>query len=133
VKPAGDGRERKTGLMAWVAMLDDIVIIGLIFLALWAFGVRLSGWAIALIAVVLGAVVVMLNHYIVPSLRRRVVTGAEAMLGQAALVTDPLVPEGTVHYRGEIWHARSLEGDLPAGTAVEIVAVARLTLEVKRK
>ncbi len=133
MKRDGDGRERKMGLVAWVAMLDDVVVIGLVFLVLWIFGVRLSVWDIVLIAVALGAVVLLLHHYVVPALRRRTVTGREAMIGQAAVVTDPLDPEGTVLVNGERWRARSLAGDLPEGADVEIVAVARLVLEVKPK
>ena len=128
-----DREERKEGMAAWFAMLDDVVYIGVVFFLLWLFGVRLSAWDIVLLVVVLGAVVVALHHYVVPALRRRTVTGAEAMVGQAGVAASPLAPEGTVRFHGELWQARSVDGDLPAGTPVEIVAVERLTLEVKRQ
>ena len=133
MKGTGKGPERKTGLVAWVAMLDDVVVIGVVFLVLWAFGVRLSAWDIVLIAIALAAAVLLLHHYVVPALRRRTVTGAEAMVGETAVVTDPLDPEGTVTFGGELWRARCAGEDLPVGTTVEIVAVHRLTLEVKRR
>ncbi len=133
MKDNRDKEERRRDLVAWFAMLDDLAVIALVFLALWAFHVKLSVWSIVVIAVVLGAAVMLLHHFVVPALRRRAVTGAEAMVGRAAVVTDPLDPEGMVMFDGELWRARSVEDDLPAGTDVEIVAVDRLTLEVARK
>jgi membrane-bound ClpP family serine protease len=48
-------------------------------------------------------------------------------------VTEPLAPVGTVKVKDEYWKARSLEGNIAAGEEVEVVGIAGLSLEVKKK
>jgi membrane-bound serine protease (ClpP class) len=62
--------------------------------------------------------------------RRRVTTGAEGMVGQVGEAATPLAPRGQVRVRGEIWQAQSAD-PVAAGTAVEVVHVRGLTLEVR--
>jgi membrane-bound serine protease (ClpP class) len=66
----------------------------------------------------------------VGSQRRRVTTGAEAMVGQIGEAATPLAPRGQIRVRGEIWQAHSAD-PVPVGTAVEVVHVRGLTLEVR--
>lgn len=64
------------------------------------------------------------------SQRRRVTTGAEAMVGQIGEAATPLAPRGQIRVRGEIWQAHSAD-PVSVGTAVEVVHVRGLTLEVR--
>lgn len=66
----------------------------------------------------------------VGSQRRRVTTGAEAMVGQVGEAATPLSPKGQIRVRGEIWQAHSAE-PVPVGAPVEVVHVRGLTLEVR--
>ena|SRR6266571_3939525 len=61
------------------------------------------------------------------SRRRRVATGAEALVGRTAVVSSP----SQVRVAGELWEARS-EDVLVPGDEVEVRAVDGLTLEVSR-
>jgi membrane protein implicated in regulation of membrane protease activity len=61
------------------------------------------------------------------SRRRRSPVGAEALVGQRAVVTSPT----QVRVAGELWEARSVE-PLVAGEEVEVLGVRGLTLEVSR-
>ena len=61
------------------------------------------------------------------SRRRRAATGAEALVGQRAIVSSPT----QVRVAGEIWQARSL-GPLVEGEEVEVTGVDGLTLDVSR-
>jgi membrane protein implicated in regulation of membrane protease activity len=63
--------------------------------------------------------------------RYRVSSGPETMVGDTAVVEEPLRPDGTVRYRGAIWRARLGEGSARPGEVVRIAAVNGLTLEVK--
>jgi membrane protein implicated in regulation of membrane protease activity len=63
------------------------------------------------------------------SKRRKAVTGAEALVGQKAIVATPLRPTGQVHVAGELWAARSEAGADP-GDEVVVRAVDGLTLSV---
>ena len=62
------------------------------------------------------------------SRRRRSPVGAEALVGQRAVVSSPT----QVHVAGEIWEARS-DVALAVGDEVEVVRVDGLTLEVTRR
>jgi membrane-bound serine protease (ClpP class) len=62
--------------------------------------------------------------------RLRVKTGAEAMVGQVGEAATPLAPRGQIRVRGEIWQAQSAD-PVPVGTAVEVLHVRGLTLEVR--
>ncbi|HEX6664954.1 MAG TPA: NfeD family protein [Gaiellaceae bacterium] len=61
------------------------------------------------------------------SRRRRAATGAEALVGQRAIVSSPT----QVRVAGEIWQARSL-GPLVEGEELEVTGVDGLTLDVSR-
>ncbi|RKH39897.1 NfeD family protein [Corallococcus sp. AB049A] len=61
-------------------------------------------------------------------------TGAEAMLGQEAVVTEALAEGhgGIVRINGELWMARSLSGPLPEGERVTVEQIEGLKLWVRR-
>ena len=47
-------------------------------------------------------------------------TGREELVGQVGVVRTPLDPDGYVLVHGELWHATSESGPIPAGQAVEV-------------
>jgi membrane protein implicated in regulation of membrane protease activity len=61
-------------------------------------------------------------------------TGADAMLGQEAVVTETLVEGhgGTVRINGELWMARSLSGPVSEGERVTVEQIEGLKLWVRR-
>jgi membrane-bound serine protease (ClpP class) len=61
--------------------------------------------------------------------RRRAV-GAETLIGQTAVVTEPCRPVGQVRLRGEIWEARCQAG-AGAGAEVRVIGRDNLTLVVE--
>jgi membrane protein implicated in regulation of membrane protease activity len=62
--------------------------------------------------------------------RRRVVTGAEDLVGAIGEVTESLAPRGRVRLQGELWEARS-QDEIRRGAPVRVVAVDGLVLEVE--
>lgn len=128
---------QRTGLKPWVivmvAFLDDIFVIGLVFIALRIFNVKLSVLGVIVIGLVLGTFAFIVHRAVVPSLRLRRVTGAEGMVGQLAVVTECLCPNGTVQVYGEYWKADCGDDEIEEGAEVEIIDVAGLKLEVRRK
>ena len=60
--------------------------------------------------------------------RRKVVTGAEGMIGAIGEVIEMLGPVGIVKVQGEIWNAESMTGNIPAGERVRITAIRNLKL-----
>jgi membrane protein implicated in regulation of membrane protease activity len=123
----------KAWLLVLVSLIDDTIVLALVFLGLWYFHVKITWVLILIIALVMVAYVFIMHKAVVPALRRKKVTGIEGMVGMVGRVTEPLVPVGTVKVKDEYWKARSLEGNIAAGEEVEVVGIAGLSLEVKKK
>jgi membrane protein implicated in regulation of membrane protease activity len=123
----------KAWLLVLVSLIDDAIVLALVFLGLWYFHVKITWVLILIIALVMVAYVFIMHKAVVPALRRKKVTGIESMVGMVGRVTEPLAPVGTVKVKDEYWKARSLEGNIAAGEEVEVVGIAGLSLEVKKK
>ena len=129
----GESSTIKAWLIVMVALLDEVAVLAIVFLALWYFKVQISLPAIIAIGLVLGAFAFITHRAIVPSLRRKKVTGAEGMIGMVGEVVATLKPDGVVKISGEYWQAKSLDGNIETGEDVEIQGIDRLKLEVRRK
>jgi len=103
-----------------------MLLLGAILLAIFFLP---SPWGI--IAVFVGGTLDIVESLVLLrwSKRRKAVTGAEALVGQTAVVATPLRPTGQVHVAGELWAARSESGADP-GDEVVVRAVDGLTLFV---
>jgi membrane-bound serine protease (ClpP class) len=89
------------------------------------------GWEMAVgVAVGFGAVSLLLVQLVVRAQRRRVVTGAQGLVGEGGVALTALAPRGTVLVHGERWTAVAA-GPIAAGTAVRVRAVHGLRLEVE--
>jgi membrane-bound serine protease (ClpP class) len=62
--------------------------------------------------------------------RARPATGREGLVGRIAQTRTDLAPDGMVFVEGELWHARSVDGSIPSGQAVRVVAANGLQLQV---
>lgn len=59
--------------------------------------------------------------------------GAEGLLYQEGKVVEALAPNGKVTVQGVLWNAVSMSGEaIDVGTAIEVIALERLTLYVDR-
>lgn len=63
---------------------------------------------------------------------RRPVTGFEGIIGQTAVVRQPLEPEGMVLVEGELWRAESESGPVAVGEKVVVVGRDGYCLRVQR-
>ena len=129
----GEISTKKAWLIVLVSLIDDIIILAVVFGVLWYFKVKLPLWAIITIGLALGTFIFVRTWVVLPSLRRKKVTGAEGMIGLAGEVVESLMPNGVIKVGGEYWRAKSLDGDIETGEDVEILGINRLKLEVKRK
>jgi len=64
--------------------------------------------------------------------RRRVATGAEALIGKPAIAKTGLDPKGTVLVDGELWKAEVDSGKVEPGEEVTITKVEGLKLYVTK-
>ena len=93
-------------------------------------GFAISRSLIGGIAGVAAAALMALMYFMVRSLRRPVVSGAEEMLGSLARVLEDFQGSGNVFVHGERWHAHS-SSPLQAGQSVRVTAINGLELEVE--
>jgi membrane-bound serine protease (ClpP class) len=70
---------------------------------------------------------------IIKTYHRQPASGKEDMKGKTAVVREPLNPQGTVFYQGELWNAASNSGKIKSGEEVLIENVKGLMLYVVRK
>ena len=79
----------------------------------------------------LGLITVFLLRLALRARRSKVRMGGDAMIGQIAVVTQPLAPSGQVMVNGELWQAESAK---PAalGEQVRVRGLRDLTLLVER-
>lgn len=67
------------------------------------------------------------------TLKARVVTGAEGMIGKIGKVATALAPEGKVLVRGELWTATARDGaSIEPGAKVRVVTINGMELTVER-
>jgi membrane-bound ClpP family serine protease len=123
----------KAWLLVLASLLDEAILLALIFLALRLFHVDIT-WPIILVVVLVIIVYFFIIHKaVIPSLKSRKTTGAEGMIGLIGTVTRALKPEGVIQVNGEYWQTKSIDGDINKDEDVEVVGINGLILEVKRK
>jgi len=90
-------------------------------------------WVIIIVALLTGGLFAIIITRVIKAQRLRAATGLEELQDAAATVRQPLNPEGTVFYRGELWNAVSESGAIPAGATVKVLKIEGLKLIVTQK
>jgi membrane-bound ClpP family serine protease len=96
-------------------------------------GVNIPLWGILLIMIVWVTYGTITYKAGTQALKQRHPTGLMNMVGIKGEVTSPLKPEGMVKVNGELWKARTENGNLAAGEQIIVVGQERLTLVVKKE
>ena len=115
------------------ALADDVAILALVVFILFVAGVRLPVPVLVILGLALAAGIYFIHRSVVRALRRRLVTGAEGMVGETGKAMETLAPAGLVEIRGEYWKAVSTGVRIEAGRGVEVTGINGLILEVKEK
>jgi len=126
-------RSIKDWLIILVLLLDEAAVVALAFLVLWVLKIEIPLPIIIVTALLLGAVVFIMHKAVIPSFRKKRITGSEGMIGLMGEVTEPLTPAGVVRVGSEYWKAKSVGENIAVGEEVEILALDGLKLMVKRK
>ena len=80
---------------------------------------------------VIAGIFLFILRKVIAARRQPYATGEESMIGAAGTVREPLDPKGMVFVNGALWQASSLGGTIPAGTAVRVIKVDGLRLQVE--
>jgi membrane-bound serine protease (ClpP class) len=105
--------------------------------ALWRWGLPHFGIELPLYLLVLGMIAVLIVSVFAfqigtRTLGRRAVVGLPGMINGRGKVVSPLSPEGQVIIKGEIWSARSMEGDINRSEEIIVIGQDELKLLVHR-
>ena len=126
-------RSIKDWLIILVLLLDEAVVVALVFLVLWVLGIEIPLPIIIVTALLLGVVVFIMHKAVIPTFRKKRITGSEGMIGLIGEVTEPLTPVGVVQVGNEYWKAKSVGENIAVGEEVEILALDGLKLMVRLK
>jgi membrane-bound serine protease (ClpP class) len=96
-------------------------------------GIEVNRGLIAGVTVGITAFAIFVIGAIIRGQRRRKATGAEGMIGTAAIAKTTLDPTGTVLAEGELWTATSEGGKVAPGEEVVVSRVEGLKLRVTKK
>jgi len=123
----------KDWLIILVLLLDDVAALVLVLLVLRVLEIKIPLPVTIVIALLFGGFVFIIHRAIIPSLRKKKITGSEGMVGLEGEVIESLTPVGVVKIRGEYWKAKSVGEHIAAGEEVEVLGLDGLTLRVKVK
>ncbi len=90
-------------------------------------------WVLIIVMLAWGTYTVVTYRMGSRALRRKPIAGLLNMLGSEGKVASPLVPEGLVRIKGELWRAESASGRLDTGEKVIVVGQDRLKLIVRKR
>ena len=94
-----------------------------IHIPLWGLIILMSAWcAYTVITYRMGS----------RALRKKPIAGLLDMVGSEGKVVSPLVPEGLVRIKGELWMAKSASGRMDTGVEVTVVGQNGLKLIVRK-
>ena len=95
-------------------------------------GMHIPWFTIIAVAIILGAVTLIVGAKALAAQRRPAITGAEGLIGQVAVAKANFGPgqSGAVFVLGEWWNAEVESGDLQAGQSATIISSRGYTLIV---
>jgi membrane-bound serine protease (ClpP class) len=96
-------------------------------------GIHIPLWVLIIVMMAWAAYTITTYRMGSRALRRKPVHGLTAMLGSEGKVVSPLVPEGLVRIKGELWKAKSASGSMDTGEKVIVVGQDGLELTVRKR
>ncbi|GAF82790.1 unnamed protein product, partial [marine sediment metagenome] len=90
-------------------------------------------WVLIIVMLAWGAYTIITYRMGSRALRRKPIAGLLDMAGSEGVVVSPLVPEGLVKVRGELWVAKSAAGEIDAGEEITVVGQDGLKLIVRKR
>ncbi len=115
-----------------VLLLDEAVVLVLVFLVLHFLGVQIPLSIAIFVALPIAVIVFIVHIKVIPSFRWKQVTGREGMIGLQGRVVQPLTPVGAIYVKGENWKAKSIGDYVEVDENVEVVGIEGLKLRVVR-
>ncbi len=114
-------------------VLEEVALAAGVLWGLPRLGIHIPLWVLIIVMAAWGAYTVITYRMGSRALRRKPVHGLMAMLGSEGKVVSPLVPDGMVRIKGELWMAKSASERMDAGEEVTVVGQDGLKLIVRKR
>jgi len=95
-------------------------------------GIFLPLYVLIIVMILWGAYATITFWVVTKALKRKELVGLPAMVGGRGRVVSQLTPEGQVMVSGELWGAKSVEGNIEQGEEVLVVGQDGLKLFVRQ-
>jgi membrane protein implicated in regulation of membrane protease activity len=112
-----------------VSLIDEAIIIFVIFFVLSLFGIEMPLWLIITLVLALSA----LTYVIYRALSKQPLLGFESMIGKTGLTVGPIARKGTIKIGNELWHSETDHEYIEAGVAVIVTGQTGLKLRIRKK
>jgi membrane-bound ClpP family serine protease len=112
-------------------MFEETAIAVIVLWGLPRIGIDMPLWGLVLLMMAWLTYTVTTYRMGSRALRKEQVAGLPSMVGTKGMVVSPIAPEGLVRIKGELWVAKSVDGQMEAGGEVIVVAQDRLKLIVR--
>ena len=112
-------------------VLEEAALVAIVLWALPEIDIHIPLLGLIALMVAWGAYSIAAFRLGSRALRRKPVIALPNMVGSKGKVVSPLVPEGLVRIRGELWVAKSVSGEMELGKKVIVVGQDSLKLDVR--
>ena len=111
-------------------LLEEAALVAVVLWALPQIGVHIPLPGLIALMVVWGTYSIFIYRMGSQALRRKPLISLPDMVGSHGKVVSPLIPEGLVSIRGELWIAKSAGGEIKPGSQVTVLEQNSLKLVV---
>ena len=111
-------------------LCEEMIIVAVIVWGLPRLGINVPLGILVAIMAIWGANSVIFYRIGSRALRRRPVSGLGSVVGDKGKVISPLVPDGVIKIRDELWEAKSVSSQIGVGEEVMVVEQEGLKLIV---
>lgn len=112
-----------------ISLIDDAIIILIIFLMLSLFGIEMPLWLIITLVLVLSP----LTFVIYRTLSKKPLLGFESMIGKSGMTVSPIARKGTIKIGNELWQSETDHEYIEVGVEVIVTGQTGLKLNICKK
>lgn len=103
-------------------LLEETALVAIVLVGLPELGIKIPLAGLIALMLAWAAITVIMYRAGSRALKRKPITGLEAMIGSKGKAVNPLEPEGLVKIGAELWRARSVKDKIAVGDEVIVVA-----------
>lgn len=116
-------------LILIVSLIDEAIIILIIFFLLSLFDIEMPLWLIITLVLVLSALTLVVYR----ALSKKPLLGFESMIGKSGLTVGPIARKGTIRIGNELWQSETDNEYIEAGVEVIVIGQTGLKLNIRKK